>query len=46
MKSLKGDHILKSVNPEIMKELRLLLEEVSKHIPNLESVEDMLVNFL
>jgi len=46
MKSLRGDHILKSVDPEIMKELRIFLEEAKKHISNLESVEDMLVNFL
>ena len=46
MKSLRGDHILKSVHPDTMKELKLYLEEVKKHIPNLESVEDMVVNFL
>lgn len=46
MKSLKGDHILKNVAPETMEELRLFLQEAKKHISNLESVEDMLVNFL
>lgn len=46
MKSLRGDHILKRVHPDTMNELRLYLGEAKKHIPNLESVEDMLVNFL
>lgn len=46
MKSLRGDHILKNVDPEIIRELKLFLGEAKKHITNLESVEDMLVNFL
>lgn len=47
MKSLKSDHILRNIDPEIMKnELVPLLKECKNHISGLSSVEDMLINFL
>lgn len=47
MKSLRADHILKNIDKDTMKdELQPMLQEVKKHISNVSSIEDMLINFL
>lgn len=42
MKAIKADHVLRNISPEIMEDLKLILNNV----PGINSVEELLINFL